>query len=106
MNTADRTIQINSILFESNDTEVLVKGTVLKGHMAFETDMLISHSQLNKLVNQLQRQNENLEMSALIQSETMYNNETLYSAELSSVANRHIDLYDLSVLQPIKQIRA
>ena len=106
MNTSIKTIEVNTILFESNDPEVLVKGTMTKGHMAFETDMLISQSQLNRLINQLQRQNNNLEVSALLKSEKMYNDETLYTAELSEVSNRSIDLQDLSVISPIKQIRA
>ena len=106
MNTSSRTIEVNSILFESNDTEVLVKGRMSKGHMTFETDMLISHSQLNSLINQLQRQNADLEISQLLRSEKMYNDETLYSAELSTVFNRSVNLQDLSVISPIKQIRA
>ena len=106
MNTSIRTIEVNTILFESNDPEVLVKGTMTKGHMTFETDMLISQSQLNRLINQLQRQNNNLEMSQLLRSDKMYDNETLYTAELSSVSNRSINLRDLSVLRPVKQIRA
>ena len=106
MNTYIRTIEVNSILFESNDPEVLVKGTITKGYMTFDTDVIISHSQLNCLINQLQKQNNNLEMSELLTSERMYNDETLYSAELSAISNRCVDLENLTVMQPVKQIRA
>jgi len=106
MNTFIRTIEVNSILFESNDSEVLVKGTITKGHMTFDTDVIISHSQLNCLINQLQKQNNSLEVSELLTSERMYNDEILYSAELSAISNRRVDLENLTVMRPVKQIRA
>ena len=106
MNPFIRTIEVKSILFESNDPEVLVKGKMTKGHMTFDTDVIISQSQLNCLINQLRKQNKGFEMSQLLTSEKMYNDETLYSAEFSTVSNRQVDLEDLSVIRPIKQIRA
>ncbi len=106
MEATHRTLQINSILFESNDPDVLVKGTVSKGHMTYSTDVLISNSQLNRLISQLQKQNEGLDFAELLSTEKMEENNWLYSADLSGIQDRIIDLDQLSPVAPLRQIRA
>ena len=53
-------IAITSILFESNDTEVLIKGNISQGVMNYDTDLVVTHSQLNIIFNSLQKQNQTL----------------------------------------------
>ena len=62
MKESQKTIEVKSILFESNDPEVLLKGIVTKGHMQYETDIIISQSQLNIVMNLLQKQNQSVEI--------------------------------------------
>ena len=62
MSTEGKTFDITTILFESNDISVLVKGTINQGHMNYTSDITVSMSQLNQLLNQLRRQNEEFEL--------------------------------------------
>jgi hypothetical protein len=100
------TIKVNTVLFESNDNEVLIKGNVKAGVMNYDTDLIISHSQLNMIFNSLQRQNENISVNDYLQSEKMYDGETLYSADFSSLLSNIVLLNDIEGSQPLKQIRA
>lgn len=106
METTSKTLQINSILFESGDQDALVKGTVTSGFMTYNTDVLISMSMLNRLISQLQKENESLDFNALLVSEKMEDGQWLYSAQLQDLNHRMIDLGTLSPMQSFRQIRA
>lgn len=106
METTSKTLQINSILFETGDSDVLVKGTVTSGYMTYPTDALISMSMLNHLISQLQKENESLNFNDLLVSEKMDDGEWLYSANLSHLDHRLIDLGTFSPMQSVRQIRA
>lgn len=99
-------IKISEVIFESNDNEVLVKGEIQKGHMKFEADIIITHTQLNQLLNLLKKSNQYFDFSKLFKSEKMYDGETLYSAVLTPETNNKIDMSLLAVLAPLRQIRA
>lgn len=97
---------INSILFESNDTDVLIKGNMSKGVMNYDTDLVITHSQLNMIFNNLQRQNKDISVNDYLKSEKMYDGEFLYTADFSNLSSNRIDLSAIEGNQPLKQIRA
>lgn len=97
---------VKHILFESNDTEVLVKGNITKGVMNYDSDIIVSHSQLNIIFNLLQKQNSDITVHDFLTTERMYNDETLFSADFSQLTNSKIELFDLSGDQTLKQIRA
>ena len=99
-------LAINSILFESNDPEVLIKGKMSKGVMSYETELIITHSQLNIIFNNLQKQNNDIMVGDLLKSEKMYNDEFLYSADFSNLSFNNIHLNTIQGNQPLKQIRA
>ena len=99
-------IKVNTVLFESNDSEVLIKGNVTSGVMNYNTDLIISHTQLNMIFNNLQNQNRNVSVNDYLVSESMYNGETLYSADFSELDFNQIFLTDIEGSQPLKQIRA
>lgn len=106
MYSVKKVIEINEVLFETNDDEVLVKGNIEQGHMKFSTELIISHTQLNQLINELKKINHFFDFSNLFKSEKMYNGETLYSALFSGELTRKIDLNLLSINAPLRQIRA
>lgn len=106
MEATHKTLQINSILFESGDQDVLVKGTVTSGFMTYNTDVLISMSMLNLVISQLQKENESLDFNELLVSEKMDDGQWMYSAHLDHVDHRMIDLGSLAPSQAIRQIRA
>lgn len=106
MEALNYTLTIGTVLFESNDPEVLIKGTVHKGHLKYDAELLINHSQLNRVVSQLQKQNTDFDFTAHLQSEKMDNNEILYRAILPAQIERQIAISSLSHPESIKQIRA
>ena len=106
MNKVKTSIQVNSILFESNDSEVLIKGNVKAGQMNYDTDLIITHSQLNIILNRLQHQNKSISVNDYLTSEKMYDGETLYSAIFTGETNNKIDMSLLAVSAPLRQIRA
>jgi len=106
MTVRGTTMTVKSILFESNDTEVLIKGNMSMGVMNYDTDLVITHSQLNAIFNNLQKQNQDISVNDYLKSERMYDGEYLYSADFSSLASNKILLGDIEVNAPLKQIRA
>lgn len=106
MYSTKKIIEIKEVLFETNDDEVLVKGEIQKDHMRFTTDILISHTQLNQLINELKKLNHFFDFSNLFKTEKMYNGETLYSALFSDRTINTIDLNLLAFNAPLRQIRA
>ncbi|MBL4861433.1 MAG: hypothetical protein JKY09_00235 [Crocinitomicaceae bacterium] len=106
MNIQETTMTVEAILFESNDAEVLIKGNARKGVMNYDTDIIVSHSQLNLILNLLQKQNTDISVNDYLVTETMYNGETLYSADFSTIAQNEINLCDLTVMEDLKLIRA
>ena len=99
-------ITITSILFESNDTQVLIKGNVSQGVMKYDTDLIVTHSQLNIIFNSLQKQNQDISVYDYLISEKMYDGELLYSADFSELTHNQISLIDIEGTQPLRQIRA
>lgn len=106
MNEVGKTITVNQILFESNDPEVLIKGAVQDGVMNYDSEVILSHSQLNILLNQLRKQNDSFSINDYLISEEMYNGEVLYSADFSSVFYSSINLNLISNDSQMRQIRA
>ncbi|MDX2362027.1 MAG: hypothetical protein QNK23_14555 [Crocinitomicaceae bacterium] len=106
MDTNIQSFAVETIIFESNDTEVLLKGVAHQGHMAYSTDMIISHTQLNQVINTLHRQNSSLNIHELLTTEKMYNDEILYTAKLSESIDAQINLSEFIFDQPVVQIRA
>lgn len=106
MKAIKRIMEIKEVLFESNDTEILLKGEVKKGHMSFSTEIIINHTQLNKLISELIKINQYFDLSKLFKTEKMYNGETLYSANFSHIFSNEIDLNLLQINTPLRQIRA
>lgn len=101
-----KVIEINQVLFETNDQEVLVKGELHKGHLKFATDIIISHSQLNQLMNQIQKQNPTADFSNLFKTEKMYDGEVLYSANFTADTTNFVDINLLTDSTHLRQIRA
>lgn len=106
MSKAHHKIAISSLVFTSNDTEVLVKGNVSRGKLSYETELLITQTQLNMVLNQLSKQNDSFEVSSFLKSEQVGASEKLYYADLSTVKNVTIDIRPIVKTQQIVQIRA
>ena len=106
MEASIKKLDIKSIQFESNASEVLIKGNMSYGHLSHPTDILISQTQLNKVINQLNKQNTNFEFDQFITAEPMYDNETLYTVLFNSNVNTFLYLHEILNIQPYVEICA
>lgn len=106
MEASIKKLEITSIQFESNDLEVLIKGKMSYGHLSHPTDILVSQTQLNKIINQLSKQNTNFEFDKFITAEKMYDNETLYTILLDSDINSSLYLHEILNTQSYVEICA
>lgn len=106
MEATNTIFNVESILFESNDPEVLMRGTMIKGVMQYESELILSHTQLNQMINLLQRQNADTTIHDLIMSEPMYDDALLYSGSFAGLSNARIALDAIAANVPMKQIRA
>ena len=106
MRTAEKTIDIKSIQFESNEEDVLVKGNVKQGNLEYPTDILVSQTQLNRIINQLKKQNKSFELGKYLLIECMYNNEKMFTAIFDEEINSRLKLHELLNLNTLLQIRA
>ena len=102
----DKIFEIERIIFESNDTSILMKGKLYEDYMNFASEMIVSSSHLNQLLNQLKRKNKDLDIDDLIIAETMFNGETLFTINLINLHNNYVNLNELTNQDYIKQIRA
>lgn len=106
MSTNDKKLQISSFLFESNDTDVLMKGIISQGNMSFETELIISQTQLNMVMNQLRNQNTDFELSDHMQTTPSGPDTDLYFAHFEGLTDSFIDLSFVQNIEAIRQIRA
>ncbi len=104
--TAPKTIEINSIQFESNDPDVLIKGKVKQGNLEYPTDLLVSQTQLNRIISKLKTINHSFDINQYLLIENMYNNECIYTANFTNSINTKLNLSDVLNLQTYVQIRA
>lgn len=101
-----KNINVTSVEFVSNDHEVLVKGNISKGLMSYETELLITQTQLNMVLNQLKRQNAQFSIGDHLSSEVISEDETIYFANFESLASANIDLSQIDTMNDLRQIRA
>lgn len=106
MNLETRTFNIDRIIFESGDQEVMLKGKLNDGVLNYQSDLIISFSQLNFIINQLSNNNANFSIDTHLTKEFMYDNLYMYEADVSTIPNNEIDLFAISEQSEIKQIRA
>lgn len=102
----DKIFEIERIMFESNDTSVLMIGKVHEYYMNYNSEIIISSSHLNQLLNQLKRKNKDLDLYNLMITEPMFNGETLFTINMIKAYNNYVNLNELTNQDNIKQIRA
>ena len=100
-------LNIKKIYFETGESDVTVKAQVLSGNLSYESDIIIDFSDLNLLLNQMQKVvNEEIQLSSLFESEKMYNGNLLYTLEIEKKIADSILIEKLSFNNSVRQIRA
>ena len=92
MQTESTSLRIASILFDNTDTKVLIKGETVKNHLSYPSEMFISFSELNQLMNYLQKENPSVSVSELFIEESMGNDYTQTSLDGYLLENQLVDI--------------
>ncbi len=106
MDTYSTTVRIESIIFDNMDTKVLIKGETFKDHLSYASEMFISFSELNILLNHLQAQNPSVAISELFEEEEMGGDYSQSVLDAEKLENHLVDLSFLSFGTSKKLIRA
>jgi hypothetical protein len=100
-------ISVNKIVFETGNEDVSVNANVQKGNLNYDSELVISFSDLNLLINKIQKNvSENTDVSSLFESEKMYNGNLLYTLDLEKKITYPISLGVIEFNNNVRQIRA
>jgi len=100
-------ISVNKIVFETGNEDVSVNANVQKGNLTYDSELVISFSDLNLLINKIQKNvSENTDVSSLFESEKMYNGNLLYTLDLEKKITYPISLGVIEFNNNVRQIRA
>ena len=106
MSTRDQILEVEQVIFESGDPEVNVKGTIIQGFLSYETEIVINSTQLNAIMNQLQRNNPDINIYDHLETIDLDQNTTLFRGIFDSLEDKKIDLMFIEDIESIKEIRA
>ena len=106
MNTGTQHFEISEIALLTFADEITMRGTIHKSNLSYETELSISSSQLNRVINALQVQNPELDVAdTLLDQSNGYGN-SLCFLSVDQLENRMIDFDSFTELKEIKRIRA
>ena len=104
--TFDR-MNIRQITFETGELDVLVNTTIQQGNLSYDTELIISYTDLNLLINKMQKEvADSIDISSLFETDKMYNGNLMYSLDLEKKINTSIQIEYMEFNHSIRQIRA
>ncbi len=106
MNYSETMVRIDSILFDNTDTKVLINGETFKEHLSYQSQLFISFTELNQLLNRLQQLNPEVRVSELFQEERLDDTFTQHYLDGHVLNNTLIELSHCLSNPDKKQIRA
>lgn len=100
-------LEIQKIIFETGDSDVFVSANITQGNLSYMTQLIVSYTDLNILINKMQRiVKDDIDISSLFESEKMYNGNLLYTLDIEKKLDSIIELNSFSFDHNIRQIRA
>jgi len=106
MKRINGTIAIKNIMILSGSNEISLVGTVNKNHMSYETQLELDSTQLNLVINLLQRNNPETEISEMFSKQTTGDGNSIFYFDAFEISNTNVDM-DFFINKPLlRQIRA
>lgn len=100
-------INIHQITFETGNSDVWVNTTIQQGNLYYDSELVISFSDLNVLINNMQKQvSDQTDISSLFETDKMYNGNLMYCLDFEKKLNTSIQLESMEFNHSIRQIRA
>ena len=101
----EKTMEIKQIKVASCREDVVILGQLSSGNFQYESSIVINTSDLNRLINLLQKDNPSDEISAMFTSTDFYD-WTEYVLNTNSLDNKTILLRDLTEFKSLRRICA
>lgn len=105
MKTTFDLFAVKMIKFNNYSDEFRLIGTIIQNTLSYETEIRLAQTTLNILINELQKLNQDLEVSELLQSEILPGGELHFAMDTQSI-NNTLPLDVLIGDKAYKQIRA
>lgn len=105
MNTP-QTIEIKEIMILPLNDEIMIKGNQQRDFLSFETKFFVNSTQLNKLMNELQKLNSDLEVTDMFKSQPYSDGNSVLYFDATQLEMRTVELYKFEPSNHSLQIRA
>jgi hypothetical protein len=99
-------INIESIEFESGSLEVHVNCKISQGNQTFRSELLVDHTDLNKLMGRIQQLSEQTDVMNAFDKFDMQNGNEYYSLEFQKTALADVWIDNVEFVNAFRQIRA
>ncbi len=99
-------ITLKEVFILGHSDEITIKGKVFQGNLQYDTQMLINTTQLNLLLNALQKQNPDVLVCECFEEHVYANMSSAYFLKLSEMQEVQISATTLGEEQKLMQIRA
>jgi len=106
MRSFNQTIEIKEVLILSGAEEITVVGVVHRDQLHYETQIEIRSTQLNMLINELQKKNPEVEVSGMFQSRPLATGKSFFYLNGLETIDSVINIDTIYEEQMIRQIRA
>jgi len=105
MKANNQQIEINKIYVLPNMNEIMVFGTVQRNSFTYDTRININSTQLNLIINELQRKNPDIDVSELFQSQSTSNGMFMH-VDYAQIHSKLIEMRVFEQNNSLHQIRA
>jgi len=105
MNSINTKVKLNTIIYDTIDSNVLIQGSSIKNHLSYETEFFVSFSELNDIINQLQKSNSEICVSEMFKEERLDEYLTQYLFNATSLKNPILSVGQYFTNSAKKQIR-
>ena len=99
-------IVVNQIEWTNNESDMHLSCTVKNGFFAYKTTLVLPGMELNRLISQLQKQNNSLDIQDCLKIEQWEEDEFRYIFNFGEFAGAEFIFENQSNNQTLKQIRA
>lgn len=99
-------INIESIQFESGSREVHVNCKISQGNLTFRSELLVDHTDLNKLMGRIQQLSEQTDLMNCFDRFDMQDGQEYYSLELQKTGLGDLWIDNVEFENALRQIRA
>jgi hypothetical protein len=106
MRTIFDKVNIERIQFESGNNEVRVVCTITQQASTFKSELWINFSDLNVLLSKIQNENASVDVSSLFEQVIFEDGNSYYSFNSHQSGLENMWLEEVTLFNPLRQIRA